>query len=370
MKKLFKLSLLSSLLLPLLLVIICAAAIAGDSSNTSSNGSSTGKRMTLTAKEVAQKASITEERAEDAIKILNYQLSKEGFTLAGSSGSLAVSERESGFDPKAINTGGGVAGYFQWSGWSNTVNGDRWAQASSRTLDADVELQLMSTELNGAYKKVKTEMQKATDPGDAALYWSEHYEGVALSDGQTKAEKLQTDADKWFKVFDGTITSDSSVAFSGDTGLATGTLTSTFDLPPEYLGKLKYGVPSENSVTTQGNNTYPAGQCTWYVCNRLIETGICTNSAIYNYNGNGQDWVASLVSRGWKQISEPQVGAVMSVQGGYGGTYAEYGHVAFVEAVNQDGTFLISECNVGGVQNKPHYAVLSNQSYYSFAIAQ
>lgn len=115
MKKLFKLSLLSSLLLPLLLVIICAAAITGDSSNTSSNGSSTGKRTTLTAKEVAQKASITEERAEDVIKILNYQLSKEGFTLAGSSGNLAVAERESGFDPKAINTGGGVAGYFQWS---------------------------------------------------------------------------------------------------------------------------------------------------------------------------------------------------------------------------------------------------------------
>lgn len=196
MKKLFKLSLLSSLLLPLLLVIICAAAIAGDSSNTSSNDSSTGKRTTLTAKEVAQKASITEERAEDVIKILNYQLSKEGFTLAGSTGSLAVAERESGFDPNAISTGGGVAGYFQWSGWSNTVNGDRWAQASSRTLDADVELQLMSTELNGTYKKVKTEMQKSTDPGDAALYWSEHYEGVALSDDQTKADKLQTDADK------------------------------------------------------------------------------------------------------------------------------------------------------------------------------
>ncbi|MCC9894538.1 CHAP domain-containing protein, partial [Streptococcus agalactiae] len=120
MKKLFKLSLLSSLLLPLLLVIICAAAIAGDSSNTSSNGGSTEKRTTLTAKEVAQKASITEERAEDVIKILNYQLSKEGFTLAGSTGSVAVAERESGFDPKAINTGGGVAGYFQWSGWSNT----------------------------------------------------------------------------------------------------------------------------------------------------------------------------------------------------------------------------------------------------------
>ncbi|HEX0027650.1 phage tail tip lysozyme [Streptococcus pyogenes] len=371
MKKWILSTLLLPLFLPLLLIILAGAAIAGDATSSSSSGTTTGSHTTLTAQEVAQKASISEERAADVIKILNYQLSVENFTLAGSTGSLAVAERESGFDPKAVNTSGGVAGYFQWSGWSSTINGNRWGQAESKTLDGDVELKLMSAELGGSYKTVKEEMQKATDAKDAALYWSEHYEGVALSDGQTKAEELKADAKKWYDIFDGTIeTTSTSTDFSGETGLTAGTILSSFTFPTEYNGKLKYGVPTANTMTTLGNNTYPAGQCTWYVCNRLIETGICTNSAIYNYNGNGQDWVTSLVSRGWKQVSTPQVGAVMSVQGGYGGTMAEYGHVAFVEAVNQDGTFLISECNVSGVQNTPHYAVLSNQSYYSFAVAQ
>ena len=57
----------------------------------------------------------------------------------------------------------------------------------------------------------------------------------------------------------------------------------------------------------------------------------------------------------------------MSVQGGFGGTQYEYGHVAFVEHVNEDGTFLISECNVSGVQDKVHYSVLTNQAYLTFA---
>ena len=159
MKKWLLSTLLLPLFLPLLLIILAGSAIAGVS--TSSSGTTKGSHTTLTTQEVAQKAAISEERAADVIKILNYQLSVENFTLAGSTGSLAVAERESGFDPKAINISGGVAGYFQWSGWSSTINGNRWAQAESKTLDSDVELKLMSTELNGSYKAVKKEMQKA-----------------------------------------------------------------------------------------------------------------------------------------------------------------------------------------------------------------
>lgn len=364
-KKLIILGLLFPFLLPSLLLIL----IAGSLSDSTANDSQTGQETTLTAKEVANKANISEERAKDVIQILNYQLSQEGFSLAGSAGSLAVAERESGFDPKAVNTSGGVAGYFQWSGWSSTINGNRWASAPQKTLESNVELKLMSIELNGAYADVKSKMQTASDAGEASLYWSEHYEGVALSDGQTKADKLKEDAKKWYNIFNGTLKNNkTTVAFSGDTGLTKGTLLSSFDFPSEYNGKLKYGQPTSKSVTTQGNNTYPVGQCTWYVCNRLIESGICTDPAIYNFNGNGQDWVSALVSKGWKQTNSPQVGAVMSVKGGYGETTAEYGHVAFVEAVNKDGTFLISECNYNYVEDKPHYQVLSPQSYYSFAI--
>ena len=39
-----------------------------------------------------------------------------------------------------------------------------------------------------------------------------------------------------------------------------------------------------------------------------------------------------------------------------------------VEYVNSDGTFLISELNYAGVQNKVHYRVCSPASYYTFAI--
>lgn len=363
-KKILILGLLLPFLLPATLLILIAGNLFDDTT-TSQNGQETS----LTAKEVANKANISEERAKDVIQILNYQLSHEGFSLAGSAGSLAVAERESGFDPKAINTSGGVAGYFQWSGWSSSVNGNRWASAPQRALESQVELKLMSTELSGAYANVKSKMQSASDAGEASLYWSEHYEGVALSDGQTKADQLKVNARKWYNIFNGTLkNSKTTIAFSGNTGLSKGTLLSSFDFPSEYNGKLKYGQPSSKSVTTQGGNSYPTGQCTWYVCNRLIETGICTDPAIYNNNGNGQDWVSALVSKGWKQSNSPQVGAVMSVKGGYGETLAQYGHVAFVEAVNKDGTFLISECNYNHIQDKPHYQVLSPQSYYSFAV--
>lgn len=362
-KKLVILGLLLPFLLPSLLLILLAGSLSNDSSD-----SQGGQETTLTAKEVASKANISEERAKDVIQILNYQLSKEGFSLAGSSGSLAVAERESGFDPKAINSSGGVAGYFQWSGWSNTINGNRWASAPKRALESQVELQLMSAELNGAYAHVKRKMQTTNNPEEACLYWSEHYEGVALSDGQTKADKLKENAKKWYNIFNGTLKNNkTTLAFSGDTGLTKGILLSSFDFPNEYNGKLKYGQPTSNSLTSQGRNTYPVGQCTWYVCNRLIETGICTDPAIYNYNGNGQDWVATLVSKGWKQSQTPQVGAVLSIKGGYAGTLTQYGHVAFVEAVNQDGTFLISECNYNSVQDRAHYQVLSLQNYFSFA---
>ena len=266
----------------LILILVMGAVVAGSSG---SSDSTTGKRTRLTAQEVAQKANISVERAEDVIKILNWQLSKEKFTLEGASGSLANAERESDFDPKLTNPSGGVAGYFQWSGWDgNTINGDRWAKASSRTLDSTVELELMSYELNHGYKKVKDYMRKATDPFESAKYWSEHYEGVLLSDGQTKLEKLEKDSKKWYEVFKGTI------------------------------------------------------ECTWYVFNRAKDFGINFDP----YMGNGQDWAHK---SGYEVSNTPTKHSAVSFQGRQAGGHPTYGHVAFVEDVKDDGSILISECN-------------------------
>lgn len=141
-------------------------------------------------------------------------------------------------------------------------------------------------------------------------------------------------------------------------------LQNSWNFPSEYASKLK-SYPSASTVTTSmGGNTYPVGQCTWYVYNRLIDAG----SPAYNWLGNAQDWVRNLVARGWKFSNTPVAGAVVSVTGGFAYTPPAYGHVAYVEYVNPDGSFLISECNFAGVQNKIHWAVWTNQTYYTFAI--
>lgn len=123
--------------------------------------------------------------------------------------------------------------------------------------------------------------------------------------------------------------------------------------PAQYQGKLKYGQPPASTLTTLPGNYYPVGQCTWYVANRLITIGLGQQGLSSN-NGNGQDWVGNLVAKGWKYSSKPVPGAVMSESGG------TWGHVAFVEHVNPDGSFLVSECNYAGVQNQVHYRVITS----------
>ena len=70
-----------------------------------------------------------------------------------------------------------------------------------------------------------------------------------------------------------------------------------------------------------------------------------------NTMGNGQDWVATASSLGGENGSTPRAGAIVSFVGGTHGTPAIYGHVAFVEKVYDDGSFLVSETNYGGNPN-------------------
>jgi LysM repeat protein len=131
-----------------------------------------GGVLSISAETLASETNLSVERAQNAIDIANHLMAQEGFTLEGASGALAVAERESGFNPEAVNDSGGVAGVFQWSGWSNMINGNRWSNAESRTLSLDVQMNLVSTELNGAFTNVKDIVGNATDPVQASLDWS------------------------------------------------------------------------------------------------------------------------------------------------------------------------------------------------------
>ena len=124
-KKLVIVSSLGALVLPLFLVVIIMGAFAGSAS---SNGQAKGLQTKLTAKEVAQKANISEERASDVIKIyetltrtIYYRRSFEVYGLRGS-----------GFDPKAVNTGGGGGWLFPMVGLVSTINGNCWSKANKR----------------------------------------------------------------------------------------------------------------------------------------------------------------------------------------------------------------------------------------------
>jgi len=94
-----------------------------------------------------------------------------------------------------------------------------------------------------------------------------------------------------------------------------------------------------NADIEDKKNTYPFGQCTWYVKASLGWTG--------DFWGNAGDWGTSALSAGYEVNGEAKVGAVAVFAAGLHGADANYGHVAVVEQINDDGTMLISEGNAG-----------------------
>ena len=114
----------------------------------------------------------------------------------------------------------------------------------------------------------------------------------------------------------------------------------------------------DNSITCGGDGMgYAYGQCTWGVAARINQLGLKLKGRdgekipIISTMGNGQDWVATAARLGGETGKLPKAGAIISFAGGGHGSPTEYGHVAFVEKVYPDGSFLISETNYNGNPN-------------------
>lgn len=128
----------------------------------------------------------------------------------------------------------------------------------------------------------------------------------------------------------------------GSTGI------SSQQVPAEYKDKLPYGLPTDQAILEgQGysGNAYELGNCTWYVYNRFAQIGI----GIYPYLGNANQWVESGQAQGYEISTTPKPGSAVVFMNGVAGASPIYGHVAFCEYVNSDGSFLISEMNFGGL---------------------
>ena len=85
---------------------------------------------------------------------------------------------------------------------------------------------------------------------------------------------------------------------------------------------------------------YDYGNCTYWVAMRRILVG----EPIPENWGNAADWMTNALFSGYKIDQVPTKYAIMQTPLGAGGL----GHVAFVESVDPDGTWHISEMNVVG----------------------
>lgn len=93
-------------------------------------------------------------------------------------------------------------------------------------------------------------------------------------------------------------------------------------------------------------NTYPIGQCTWGVKSLADWVG--------NYWGNANQWGESARKAGYTTGSTPQVGSVVVFPNVmYEGV--NYGHVAYVTHVYDDGSIEVMEANYGGNQSIGNY---------------
>ncbi|MGG5314630.1 glucosaminidase domain-containing protein [Enterococcus sp. AZ072] len=125
-------------------------------------------------------------------------------------------------------------------------------------------------------------------------------------------------------------------------GAATSVVLQSKDSIPEAYRK-KMTFPDYDGKNYNLSGSYPVGQCTWYAYNRVAQLG----GHVDDYMGNGGEWVMKGRSLGYEVTQTPKAGYLISFSPGTAGSDARYGHVAFVEAVTDQG-ILISEGNVVG----------------------
>ena len=80
------------------------------------------------------------------------------------------------------------------------------------------------------------------------------------------------------------------------------------------------------------NGKFAYGYCTWYVANRRYVP----------WFGNAIDWWPNARTYGYPEGPTPVVGSIMVSR------ESPIGHVAYVESVSGDGSFVVSEMNYAG----------------------
>jgi surface antigen len=105
--------------------------------------------------------------------------------------------------------------------------------------------------------------------------------------------------------------------------------------------------PVQAVVSTAASvNTYDFGNCTYWVAERRAQIG----QPIPDTWGDAEAWADQAAADGYSVDHTPAYGAIMQ-------TAAGVGHVAFVESVDSDGTWHISEMNAIGFDEVDYKAL-------------
>lgn len=127
---------------------------------------------------------------------------------------------------------------------------------------------------------------------------------------------------------------------SGTTISLPGNVSSVYDV---NLTGGNFPPPNPNHVAAL-NGGYP-GQCTWYVYNRFSQLG---KPIKHSPMGNGGEWAFYAAKYGYPVSREARAGTAVCMPPTVPYADPTYGHIAFVERVNPDGSIVISEMNVKG----------------------
>lgn len=143
-----------------------------------------------------------------------------------------------------------------------------------------------------------------------------------------------------------------SSSFSKEAAIIFGVIGALFVLPVIALVSLTdvSALTTDPSLklytgTASTSNTYAYGYCTFWAAQRRAEIG----KPIPNTWGDAHTWDDRASAMGYVVDHTPIVGSVMETDAG------DLGHVAFVEKVNPDGSWEISEMNA------PHWDMVNNR---------
>lgn len=352
---------------------------------------------------------IPQQRLKDAKEIAHFLNDKYGFGQDQLASIMATGWRESNWDLNVVNPGGQVKGIFQWS--NGGVNGNRIGDAGvdgSATFGVKETEQILDFEIGqgknaSAVNMVKAMQSVGNDKSKAFVAWA-LFEGVSISDGQSKTSEVIKNADAVAKVLGtddmkidqgkidklvdsyggkGNANTDTSTSGkttevtdtnncdpdggenSDDSVDGTGSYTKSSDqsfhgskpsdLPKEVQEYAKDPRSAGLSFGSAGGWANPGNQCVHFSSSYFFKIwqgakNMPKNVVMVDLGKNSASRWASAM--GGSTSNKPKAGAIASVPQGQDGALSFAGHTFLVQHVFADGGILITEQNYAGLSGE------------------